>query len=384
MAATGRSLHNPAMTTAAVPLPNLYGLDREGLIAALTPLGLEAYRAKQVFAQMYRRGVHDPQAWTDMPAAMRQLLSTQSAVEPPRISSFVVALDGTIKYVLELPSGGQVEAVAIPAEDRMTFCISSQVGCAYGCTFCMTAKLGFIRHLSPGEIVGQVDALLAATNTPRGQHNVVFMGMGEPLHNIENVLQAIAILTDDDAFALGPRRITVSTVGLIAGIDRLRAAAVVPRLAVSLVAADQEVRASLMPIARSVTLDDLAAAVRRFGDGKRDVPTFEVVLLDGVNDSPRLAHQLGDLAVRARAKVNLIEFNPTPLLPYLPASEERMNFFLKILKQRGVVGTVRRSRGKDAFAACGQLAFLQKTEGGGAESSLPLRPERSGGTNALS
>lgn len=352
---------------------NLYGLDRDGLIGALAPLGLETYRAKQVFGQMYRRGVCDPLQWTDMPSAVRQLLSSQMRVEPPRIKSSVAALDGTVKYVLELPAGGQVEAVAIPAEERMTFCISSQVGCAYGCTFCMTAKLGFIRHLSPGEIVGQVDALLSATDTPRSQHNVVFMGMGEPLHNIDNVLKAIEILTDEDAFALGPRRITVSTVGVVNGIDRLLAARVVPRLAVSLVAADQEVRAALMPIARSVTLDDLAAAVRRFGDGKRDLPTYEVVLLDAVNDSPRLAHQLGDFAVRSRAKVNLIEFNPTPLLPYAPASEERMNFFLKILKQRGVIGTVRRSRGKDAFAACGQLAFLQRSDDGGAQSAFPLR-----------
>jgi len=183
--------------------------------------------------------------------------------------------------------------------------------------------------------------------------------MGEPLQNIENVLAALRILTHERGFALGPRRITVSTVGLPKGIRRLAQEPVVPRLAVSLVAADPEVRRSLMPIARTVTLEELADAVREFGEGRRDEPTLECVMLDGINDAPELAHKLAKLARRAGAKVNLIEFNPTPALPYRPSPEARLEVFLRVLSAAGVVGTVRRSRGKDAFAACGQLAFLQ-------------------------
>lgn len=349
------------MPTAADLPPNLYGLDRAALGGALAPIDSTPYRAKQLYSQLYRRDRLSPETWTEFAVEVREQLRRSYRIERPRIAHQVQANDGTTKYTLDLPDGGQVEAVAIPAEERMTFCISSQVGCAFGCAFCMTAKLGFIRHLTVGEIVGQVAALLEATATPRGQHNIVFMGMGEPLHNVESVLAAIEILTDEQGFALGARRITVSTVGLIKGIERLRTASVVPRLAVSLVAADQETRARLMPVAKTVSLDELAQAVRQFGLGKRDIPTFEVVMLDGVNDQPALAHKLADLAGRAHAKVNLIEFNPTPLLPYRPSGEERMNYFLKVLKQRGVVGTVRRSRGKDAFAACGQLAFLNQS-----------------------
>jgi 23S rRNA (adenine2503-C2)-methyltransferase len=360
------------MTPTTTLAPNLYGLDRDALAAALQPCGVEPYRARQLFSQLYRRGNLEPAQWSDLPSAVRDEIGARFRIAIPSPSARADASDGTVKLTLALPDGGEVEAVAIPAEDRMTFCISSQVGCAFGCRFCMTARLGFIRQLSAGEIVGQIEALMRATGTQRGAHNVVFMGMGEPLHNADNLLAALALLTDRQAFGLGPRRLTVSTVGLPEGIDRLRAAPVVPRLAVSLVAADQPLRAELMPVARKVSLEQLVEAVRRFGAGKRDLPTYEVVLLDGVNDAPRLAHQLADLAVRSRAKVNLIEFNPTPLLPYRPASEERMNFFLRILTQRGVVGTVRRSRGQDAFAACGQLAFLKQLESG-TVSALPLR-----------
>jgi 23S rRNA (adenine2503-C2)-methyltransferase len=347
---------------AADPAPvNLYGLEEEALAALLAPLDPARFRARQVFAWLYSRGVTDPAAWTDLPKALRAELGARFAALPPRVASRHAASDGTVKFVLELPKGGQVEAVAIPAEERMTFCISSQVGCGFGCAFCMTAKLGFTRNLDAGEIVGQVAALLAETGTPAGEYNIVFMGMGEPLQNVENVLAALRILTHERGFGLGPRRITVSTVGLPKGIRRLAREPVVPRLAVSLVAADAEVRRSLMPIARTVALEELADAVREFGEGRRDEPTLECVMLDGVNDAPELAHKLAKLARRAGAKVNLIEFNPTPALPYRPSPEARLEFFLRVLSAAGVVGTVRRSRGKDAFAACGQLAFLQKS-----------------------
>jgi 23S rRNA (adenine2503-C2)-methyltransferase len=186
------------------------------------------------------------------------------------------------------------------------------------------------------------------------------MGMGEPLHNFDAVMESIALLTDADGFALGPRRLTVSTVGLPHRIVAMAEHAVPVRLAVSLVAADQDVRAGLMPVARRHPLNDLVDAIRRYGEGRRDHPTLEVVLLDGVNDDRRLARKLVEFARRARAKVNLIEFNPTPELPFRPSPEATIQMFLRVLGDGGVVGTVRRSRGGDAYAACGQLAFLER------------------------
>ncbi|UCF69066.1 MAG: 23S rRNA (adenine(2503)-C(2))-methyltransferase RlmN [Acidobacteriota bacterium] len=340
--------------------PNLYGLSRDELADALGPLAPERYRSRQLFRALYRRDAWRVETWTDLSRELREQIVNRFRCERPVIVSRHSSSDGATKHLLALPRGGRVEAVAIPAEDRMTFCISSQMGCAFGCTFCMTARLGFVRHLDAGEIVGQVAALAAETGARHGRYNIVFMGMGEPLHNADNVLRAVRLLTDPEGFAVGPRRITVSTVGLPAGIERLGAERLRPRLAVSLVSADEQTRARLMPVARAVSLEELARSVRRFGRGQRDRPTFEVVLLAGENDRPSHARALATLARRARAKVNLIEFNPTPDLPYRPAPEPRVQMFLRVLRAAGVIGTVRRSRGGDIDAACGQLAFTRQ------------------------
>ena len=337
---------------------NLYGLDRAGLAAAFEPLGLEPYRVRQVHAALYRRDDLDPRSWTDLPRRLRETIASRFRVVRPEIAARTPARDGTVKYALRLEDGALVEAVAIPDSGRMTFCLSSQVGCAFGCTFCMTARLGFRRHLHAGEIVGQAAALRKETGVAGGAYNIVFMGMGEPLHNLAALEPALAILGDELGFGLGPRRVTVSTVGLPDRIRKLATFPAPPRLAVSLVAADQRVREELMPVARRHRLDELAEAVRSYGTGRRDRPTLEVVMLDGVNDTPELAERLAAFAGRCRAKVNLIEFNPTPELPWAPSPEERLQYFLRVLGRRGVVGTVRRSRGRDAFAACGQLALL--------------------------
>lgn len=344
--------------------PNLYGSSRAALARALEPLLPGPFRARQAFAALYHRDALDPLEWTDFPAPLRGRIQEQFRFERPEIRTRAQAADGTIKATLALPRGGEVEAVALSDGDRNTFCISSQVGCGFGCAFCMTAQLGFQRHLDAGEIVGQVAALIRETAAPRGGFNIVFMGMGEPLNNLEAVLAAIDILMDEQGFALGPRRITISTVGLAPQIEELARRRVPVRLAVSLVTADQRLREQLMPVARRFPLPVLQAAIRRFGAGRRDRPTLEVVMLAGVNDHLHLAAPLAEFAQGARAKVNLIEFNPTPELPYRPAPEERIQHFLKVLARAGVVGTVRRSRGRDAFAACGQLAFLAGEETG--------------------
>lgn len=340
--------------------PNLYGMNLGQLRAALAPLDPAPYRARQVCAALYRRDVLDPAAWTDLPGILREAIREQLRAARPTVAARALAADGTLKVVLALPEGGEVEAVAIREPQRTTFCISSQVGCAFGCTFCMTGRLGFRRHLAPGEIVGQVAALLAETGAPRGGANIVFMGMGEPLHNFDALLAAIELLTGRDGFGFGARRVTISTVGLAHRIRALAERRAPARLAVSLVAADQKLRAELVPAARRWPLDELADSIRAFGRGRRDRPTLEVVLLDGVNNAPALAQKLAAFARRCRAKVNLIEFNPTPELPYRPASEDRLQLFLRVLRDAGVVGTVRRSRGRDACAACGQLAFLTR------------------------
>ncbi|NJN64873.1 MAG: 23S rRNA (adenine(2503)-C(2))-methyltransferase RlmN [Acidobacteria bacterium] len=359
MAHPDRVFDNARMR-AAGDSPNLYGLDRAGLAAALLSFSIPGYRVRQVFSALYRRDALDPRTWSDLPVSLRESLADSFVIERPRIASRVRADDGTTKFALDLPGGGRVESVAIPADDRMTFCISSQVGCAFGCAFCMTAKLGFTRNLTAGEIAGQVAALIAETGVEHGEYNIVYMGMGEPLHNFDGVKGSLHLLFDELGFALGPKRVTVSTVGLPKQIRALASEPVPPRLAVSLVTADQALRESLMPVARKFKLDELCDAIRAFGEGKRERPTLEVVMLGGVNDAPSLAAPLAEYARRARAKVNLIEFNPTPELPYVPASEERIAHFLRVLTRAGVVGTVRRSRGKDAFAACGQLAFLER------------------------
>ena len=207
----------------------------------------------------------------------------------------------------------------------------------------------------------EVAALVAETGARRGEYNIVFMGQGEPLHNYASVLSALRILTDEEGFGAGPRRVTVSTVGLANRIADLARERVEARLAVSLVTADQGLRERLMPVARRHPLPELAEAIREFGRGRRDRPTLEVVLLDGVNDTAADAHKLAHFAKAAGAKVNLIEFNPAPDLEYRASPEPRIQAFLRVLRSAGVVGTVRRSRGRDAYAACGQLAFLERT-----------------------
>ncbi len=345
------------------PRENLYGLPPEELARLLSGLDPRPFRARQVFSWMHRHDVLDPHDWTNLPRALRDEISRRFTVARPRVVAESRASDGTVKAVLGLPGGGRVEAVAMPWDDHDTFCLSSQVGCAFGCAFCMTGRLGFRRHLSSGEIAGQVAALREATGLGRGVLNLVLMGMGEPLHNLDAVLPALDVLVHGEGFGIPPRRITVSTVGLPAGIRRLAAEGPPVRLAVSLVSARRATRQRLVPAARRHSLDELAEAIRDFGARGRHRPTLEVVLLRDVNDSPAEIHELARFARRTRSKVNLIEFNPVPELPFAPSPEDRVERALRILSGAGVVATVRRSRGRDAAAACGQLAFLGRNEG---------------------
>jgi len=340
--------------------PNLFGLEREALAEALEPLGARRFHADQAYRWMYARGVRDPSAWTDHAVPLRGAIAATFRIDPGTASPHRTADDGTVKYRNRTADGLDVESVYMIAEDdRTTLCVSSQVGCALDCDFCLTGKMGFRRNLSTGEIVGQVDAIRDDQDLGGRPFNIVFMGMGEPLHNYDAVTAAIRILTDPDGFGLSRRRITVSTVGLVPAIERLAAEPVRPRLAVSLNATTDAVRDRLMPVNRKWNLARLLAACETWLATTRDRFTFEYVLLDGINDSDADVERLARIALRARAKLNLIPFNAVPgYLSYRPPTDDRVDRIRQRLAGRGVPTTVRWSRGRDARAACGQLALL--------------------------
>ena len=340
---------------------NLFGMTRDELGGVLEPLGAKPFHADQVFRWLYARGTFEPASWTDLPKALRARIASDAEVRPPRIDGRAEAADGTVKYRIVLPEGGVVESVLMRQRDRVTMCLSSQVGCALDCRFCLTAKMGFVRHLSPGEIVGQV-ALLREDHRLTDPFNVVFMGMGEPLHNYDGVVAALRLLTDPDGFALSRKRITVSTSGLAPAIERLAEEPVRPRLAVSLNATTDAVRDRIMPVNRKYPIARLLEACRRFAAKTGERFTFEYVLLAGVNDTDADVVRLGSLLKRHPAKLNLIPFNPVPgWLPYTSPPRERIVAIRDRLLRAGLPVSIRWSRGLEARAACGQLALLPDT-----------------------
>jgi len=348
------------MREAPAARPNLYGAERATLAEAYAELGAPRFHADQAYRWMYARGTLDPGAWTDHAVALRQALASRYRIAAGVPVRHRVAEDGTVKYRVEAPEGGTIEAVSMVAEDdRVTLCISSQVGCALDCDFCLTGKMGFRRHLSAGEIVGQVDGLRRDQALGERPFNLVFMGMGEPLHNYDAVTAAVRILTDPEGFGLSRRRITVSTVGLVPAIERLAREAVRPRLAVSLNATTDEVRDRLMPVNRKWNLARLLAACREWRTITGERFTFEYVLLDGVNDRDDDVERLAGIAREHRAKLNLIPFNAVPgHLAYRPPADDRVLAIRDRLLDRGLPVSVRWSRGRGARAACGQLALL--------------------------
>jgi 23S rRNA (adenine2503-C2)-methyltransferase len=323
----------------------------------MAELGVKPYRAGQVFRAIHHGGARTFDEITTLPRSLRETLAGRFVLDRPKTAARVRSSDGTIRYLLALPGQHQVEAVAIPDQGRWTLCVSSQVGCSLGCTYCLTGRLGLTRHLLPGEIVGQVELLADELEIDPARVNVVFMGMGEPLHNFDGVAEAIRVLTDPEGTGLPPRRITVSTVGLPPQIERLAREPRPPRLAISLNATTDEVRGRLMPPARRYPLARLLEAARRYAGDGRDRITFEYVLLAGVNDTNDDARRLVRLLHGLRAKVNLIAFNPAPDLPFHRPTGKRIRAFRDLLVQRGRPASVRRSRGCDVGAACGQLAF---------------------------
>ena len=334
---------------------DLAELELPELAAFVAALGVDAYHARQVFAWIHRRGTPAFDAMTDLSQALRSQLRQQACVRTPGIVSRDVSVDGTTKYLLGLADGKRIEAVFIPDTPAQTFCISTQVGCAMRCAFCLTGQMGIVRNLTAGEIVGQVRVLALDQGLLGSPFNIVLMGMGEPLHNYDATMKALRILATREGFGQPARRVTLSTIGVLPALERLAGEPFMPNLAVSLHATTDDLRDTLVPVNRKYSLTDLIEACRRFPVKRRERITFEYVLLDQVNDTPADARRLVTLLNGLRAKVNLIPLNAAPGIPFSRPSDERVNAFARALADRGVTVMVRKSRGRDIRAACGQL-----------------------------
>jgi 23S rRNA (adenine2503-C2)-methyltransferase len=339
---------------------NLLGMDQEALGAYCAALGEKPYRARQLMRWMHQAGASDFGAMTDMAKALRERLSGAAMIAAPLVLRDTTAADGTRKWLLDVGAGNAVETVFIPEAGRGTLCISSQAGCALECAFCATGHQGFNRNLTSAEIIGQLwwanRSLGRGVDGARPISNVVMMGMGEPLANFDNVVAAMRIMLDDHAYGLSRRRVTLSTAGLVPGIDRLRETCPVS-LAISLHAADDALRDVLVPINRKYPIRELLAACERYvAKAPRESVMFEYVMLAGVNDAPRQARELAALVGRVPCKVNLIPFNPFPGSRYRRSAPEAVERFREVLTRAGLIATVRKTRGDDIDAACGQLA----------------------------
>ena len=347
------------------PTRDLAELELAELERLLQDEGHEAFHARQIYRWIHRHALTDFAQMTDLPRGLRARLGADFSVGSLRVVDDQVSVDGTRKLVLELADRRRIESVFIPDTPAQTFCVSTQVGCAMSCGFCLTGKMGLVRNLTAGEIVGQVRALAVATGLLDQPFNIVLMGMGEPLHNYENTMKALRMLHAEQGLAVSPRRVTLSTVGIVPGLERLAREPLMPNLAISLHATTDEQRTALVPPNTKYPLAAILDACRRFPLKKRSRITFEYVLLDGVNDAPDDARRLAKLLDGIRAKVNLIPLNPAPGIPYARPSDARVDRFAQILADRHLTVSVRKSRGRDIRAACGQLIV----EGGSKKSA---------------
>ncbi len=344
---------------------DLAGLDLKELEAFVQSLGHKKFHAKQIYQWIWKRGVTSFDGMTNLGLELRKALADSATVSLPDVVKHDVSTDGTQKFVLRLDDGRQIESVFIPDTPKQTFCVSTQVGCAMGCAFCLTGKMGLLRHLTAAEIAGQVRLLARSLDLLDKPFNIVLMGMGEPLQNYDNTMKAMRMLHEKDGLDMHPKRVTLSTVGLVPQMDRLAQEELMPNLAVSLHAASEEQRAAIVPPSKKYTMQDVIDACKRFPLAKRRRIMFEYVMLAGVNDSDEDARKLVKVLSGVKAKVNLLPLNEAPGIPFARPSDERINTFAKILAGKGLMVSVRKSRGRDIRAACGQLIV----EGQGAKRS---------------
>ncbi len=345
-------------------MQNLLDFDGQRLTAFVKGLGEKPFRARQLLRWIHRRGASDFASMTDLAKSLRAGLERTARIAAPAVISDSTSADGTRKWLLDVGAGNAIETVFIPEDDRGTLCVSSQAGCAMNCRFCATGRQGFNRNLTTAEIIGQLwwaEHALRAQQGLAAEHervisNVVLMGMGEPLQNLEALLPALRLMLDDDAYGLSRRRVTVSTSGLVQQIDKLAAECPVA-LAVSLHAPNDRLRDDLVPLNRKHPLRELMAACSRYlRYAPRDFITFEYVMLEGVNDSPAQARALAKLLADVPCKFNLIPFNSFPDSGLARSPAARMRAFAQVLMDGGIVTTTRKTRGDDIDAACGQLA----------------------------
>lgn len=338
----------------------LIGLTQDELREFMGALGEKPYRARQLFQAIHRRRMASFDRITDLPKTLRRILDQHAVVTFTGIENVFLSSDGTRRFLLKLSDGSEVESVFMPEQRRDTICISSQVGCPLACDFCMTGVIGLKRNMTAGEMVSQVVIVLnqvygEVVELPK-RTNIVMMGMGEPLLNYDEVIKAVRVMAEQEGLAIAPRRVTLSTAGIVPRIYDLAKEEVRPRLAISLTASNDELRNKLFPINRKYPLSELIEACRKYPLGDRERLTFEYVMLDGVNDSDGQARELVRLLSSVRAKVNLIPHNPAPELPYVSSPMDRIMGFQSILTAAGLPSFIRRPRGQDISAACGQLA----------------------------
>jgi 23S rRNA (adenine2503-C2)-methyltransferase len=341
---------------------NLFGLDGAGLVALMAELAEPAYRARQLYVWLYRRRVRDLAAMTDLGKALRACLASAFEVRWPEVAARDVSRDGTIKYLFRLDDGATIESVFIPEERRRTICISTQAGCPLKCAFCLTGIAGYKRNLKPWEILGQVATVMEDATPEQKPWNIVVMGMGEPLLNYEATVHALRILMDPEGFAVAPKKLTLSTVGILPALEKLMTEPVRPNLAISLHAPEPGLRRQLMPIEEKYRLEDVMAAAQRYPIPRGGRVTYEYVLLKGVNDSTTQARQLARRLRGSKAKVNLIPLNPASEIPFDAPSPEAVDAFAAILADAHVTVSVRRPRGQDILAACGQLHLKKELD----------------------
>lgn len=322
---------------------------------ALEAMGHARFHGRQLFQWVHKRGVTDFAGMTDIGRELRTQLAESFHVVTPALVRREQSNDGTAKFLLRLEDGQLIESVYIPDTPANTFCLSTQVGCAMKCGFCLTGKMGIIRNLTAGEIAGQVRVLVRELGMLESRFNIVLMGMGEPLHNYDAVMKALRILNDEHGLAVNPRRVTLSTVGVLPALERLATEPLMPNLAISLHATTEAQRDLLVPINRKYGLKELLDACRHFPVKRRERITFEYVMLKDVNDTDEDAKRLVRLLSGIKAKVNLLPLNEAAGIPYERPSDVRVNRFAKIVADRGLVVSVRKSRGRDIRAACGQL-----------------------------
>jgi 23S rRNA (adenine2503-C2)-methyltransferase len=364
---------------------NLLDFDLDGLAAYCDRLGEKRFRAQQLFRWIHQRGESDFAAMSDLAKSLREKLAGVAEVKPLAVVSEQASTDGTIKWLFDVGNGDAVETVFIPEDDRGTLCVSSQAGCAVGCRFCSTGHQGFSRNLTTGEIVAQLwyaehhlRKRLKLAAGERAITNVVMMGMGEPLQNYSALVPALRTMLHDHAYGLSRRRVTVSTSGVVPMIDRLREDCPVA-LAVSLHAPGDALRDELVPLNRKYPIAELLEACNRYLDAApRDFITFEYCMLDGVNDTPEHARALVEISRRVSCKFNLIPFNPFPESGLKRSPRERVTAFASVLQDAGVITTVRKTRGDDIDAACGQLAgeVKDRTQVGKRMTRAPIRIHR--------